>query len=101
MPRNKTIKKRTHLSNDKTMHTTRNLHEWYQHKFEHLGWMILAKENGHFSKIKEYKKGIIHLKHELGVKISQIVDLDKKRDLEILQNNVQLLLEHVNKEYPY
>lgn len=38
-------------------HTTvRGLEKWYQHVFEHLGWMVLAKRDNRTHKLAAYKQ---------------------------------------------
>lgn len=79
--------------------TYHGLYSWYKLKFEKLGWMLLAKHEGHTAKIKEYKEGINHLKNAIEEKIAHTRDLDKKDDLKILHKNVMVLLKHVEKDF--
>ena len=81
---------------DATFH---GLQEWYKAKFEKLGWMILAKERGMMDKVLSYQNSIHRLHSTLEHKIKQIRDKDKKEDLIIMKNNVEILLEHVKKDF--
>lgn len=70
------------------------LHHWFKHVFEHLGWMILAKERGMNDKTMVYKNSIKRLKESIEYKIKQIHDKDKKEDLKIMWHNVNTLMKH-------
>jgi hypothetical protein len=74
-----------------------SLYEWYHHMFEQLGWMILAKSKGDMeSKILAYKHSLQHLKQQIECKHAVIRDLDKKDDLKIMLQNVDVLISHVD-----
>ena len=51
--RNKT-KKSTIDCNNVHESTYKGLHQWYQKRFEQLGWIILAKKYGYTEKLIEY-----------------------------------------------
>jgi hypothetical protein len=79
--------------------TYHGLHEWHKHLFEHLGWMLLAKEHGRNLKIKSYTDSVKRLKYCLEKKIKQTRDSDRRDDLiqllenvNVLQGNLKLLL---------
>jgi len=78
-----------------TMH---GLHEWYEHKFEKLGWMILAKSHGHTEKVREYKHSLQMLKKAIEHKMTHIHEMDRKQDLMIMHSNVMILIAHANKD---
>jgi hypothetical protein len=84
---------------DDTMATFHGLGEWYKVKFEKLGWMILAKEHGMYDKVSEYQNSLKRLKRELERKIKSVRDKDKKDDLGIMHHNVEILIEHVAKDF--
>ena len=71
--------------------TYHGLHEWHKHMFEHLGWMVLAKDNGYHNKVAVYFDGIKHLQEALVEKINMTKDHDRRIDLEILLHNVNVL----------
>lgn len=80
-----------------TMH---GLNHWHKHMFEHLGWMILAKEKYNTpDKIATYKKSIDRLKEAIECKINTVEDKDKKADLQILWDNIMILKKHVEKDF--
>lgn len=71
---------------------------WYKDKFENLGWTILAKRHGYTDKVMEYKNSILRLRDTIDRKIRKVHDKDKKTDLIIMKNNVEVLIEHTNKD---
>lgn len=77
-----------------TMH---GLNEWYESKFEKLGWMVLAKAKGRDSKINEYKKSIKYLLNTIEHVMSEYQDPDRKHDLAVLHMNVMCLQDYVMK----
>ena len=79
-----------------TMH---GLNEWYKNEFEKLGWMILAHSRGQMDKIAMYKTTLKHLKDSLEHKLTHLKDSDKKQDVHIMIHNVNILIDHVNKDF--
>lgn len=71
--------------------TYHGLHKWYEHVFTHLGWMILARDQGYSTKVKAYIEGINHLHEALNEAIKAYQEEDRKRDLKILLHNVKTL----------
>ena len=71
--------------------TYEGLHAWFKGLFEHLGWMVLAKADGRYDKVKVYKKSIEHLLMALEEKQKTISNADKKADLHIMHAKVQQL----------
>lgn len=75
------------------------LYEWYHNMFEHLGWMILAKSQGDMEqKIVAYKHSLTKLKQQIECKINVLNDINKKNDLHIMLDNVEILIKHTNKD---
>jgi len=80
--------------------TFHGLYEWYEEKFEKLGWMILAKHKGHNDKIVCYKTSLKRLEEAITHKIEKhIHDKDKKEDLHIMLHNVKVLQKHVDMDF--
>jgi predicted ATP-binding protein involved in virulence len=79
--------------------TFTGLNRWYVEKFEKLGWMILAKAHGYNDKILCYKTSLARLKEAIEHKLSHTSDADHKADLKIMWNNVNILIDHVNKDF--
>jgi hypothetical protein len=78
--------------------TFEGLHGWHKKLFEELGWMILAKSRGMTDKTTTYKNSLQRLKTAILKKWKNINDKDKKDDLEIMLKNVEILIEHANKD---
>lgn len=72
---------------------------WYKHKFETLGWMLLAKRDGYSDKVMAYKNSALRLHNVIDRKIKKIHDKDKKADLVIMKNNIEHLIEHIKKDF--
>jgi len=75
------------------------LHKWYKHAFKHLGWMILAHNHGMNDKIEQYMKNIEHLKVQLELKLKEVKDVDKKRDIKIMLDDLIILIKHCKKDF--
>ena len=75
------------------------IEEWFKTMFEHLGWMVLAKDKGMHDKIAVYKNSLQHLKNSIENALNEIKEPDRKRDLKIMHHNVLILIEHVNKDF--
>jgi hypothetical protein len=78
--------------------TYRDIHQWYQKRFEQLGWIVLAKKYGYTEKLIEYKTSLERLLCALHSKMEKMRDQDKKDDLKIMHQNVTTLLEHFNRD---
>jgi len=72
--------------------------EWYNQKFEKLGWMLLAKKKGYMDKVHAYLNSINRLEKAIEYKMQHIHDKDKADDLEILLENIKVLKHHANKD---
>jgi hypothetical protein len=70
-----------------------SLNNWYKYLFEHLGYIILAKEHNMIDKIMVYSRSLEKFCIEVDDYInknSKIAD-DKKNDLIQLKSNVLIL----------
>ena len=92
----KTMKNRDYECCDATFH---GIHTWYKDLFEKLGWMVLANKHGMHDKISVYKHSLQRLKSSIIKKWKSIHDKDKKDDLAIMLENVECLIEHVDKDF--
>lgn len=79
--------------------TFHGLEKWYIYEFEHLGWMILAKNKNLHDKIGVYKNSLQRLKNSLENALREIKETDRKRDLKIMHKNLLVLIDHVNKDF--
>jgi len=87
------IQKKQSTTNEYTFH---GLHEWTKAMFEKLGWMLLAKRDGHMDKALSYQNGVKRLRDALEEKIKKTREKDRKDDLTILKNNVETLIENIH-----
>lgn len=78
--------------------TYHGIHQWHKHMFEHLGWMILAKQYGYTDKLDSYKHSLMRLMNAIEKRRETIKDVDRKRDLDILLGNVKILQEHAMRD---
>ncbi len=74
--------------------------KWYVHLYEKLGWMVLAKHQGLVLAMEFYKRAIGVLKERIICKINDVRDYDKRNDLQIILNNVIVLENYVNSNFP-
>ena len=79
--------------------TFHGLHKWYQSKFEKLGWIILAKEHGIEDKVNTYINSLKRLDTAIIRRLDHIKDPDKKHDLLVMKNNIEILIKHVEKDF--
>lgn len=80
--------------------TFHGLHQWHNAMFEKLGWMVLAKQRGMDDKIASYKNGVSRLIEAIDCKIKKVTESDRKDDLLILLNNVNVLKAHADSDFP-
>ena len=74
------------------------IHKWSCAMFKKLGFMYLAKKKHNNShKIEAYKESIDHLLICIKDKIPKITSENKKKDLEILYDNIVILKQAVAK----
>jgi len=79
--------------------TYHGLNHWHKHLFEQLGWMILAKNYGYNDKVQTYKQSILRLKKALEMKLADLEDPDKKKDIKIMWDQVCILHNHVKRDF--
>ncbi|NBV29716.1 hypothetical protein EBS02_12035 [bacterium] len=79
--------------------TFHGLHQWCDHLFEKLGYMVLAHRNKHISTIKCYLKSLKTLQQEIKSKHAETVDIDRKKDLEEMLSNILYLEEQSKKMF--
>ena len=79
-----------------TMHW---LNKWFEEMFEKLGWMVLAQNKGYTDKIKTYKNSLERLKTQLEHKLVRLHERDRKEDVQIMLNNLDVLIAHVDKDF--
>ena len=82
--------------NDSRPMTTHSLHKLTQKSFEKLGWMVLAIKYNDHEKINCYIKSLERLKNALERKSNELQDQDKRRDIQILLEQVNFLNTFVN-----
>lgn len=75
------------------------LQKWAAAEFEKLGWMVLAHHYGMHEKVTTYIHSVQRLHRHLLNKIATIRDLDKKDDLAIIARRVEILLDHIMKDF--
>lgn len=71
--------------------TLHGLEEWTRHMFEKLGWMTLAARDKNKESVIGYLAGLDHLAYKILEKQKETVDVDRKKDLEELLENVRFL----------
>ena len=80
-------------------HTYDGLHKWYVSMFEKLGWMLLAKNNEWNDKIITYKNSVNRLEEAIIFKHKNTKDEDRKMDLIIMLENVNILKQHIRVDF--
>jgi len=75
------------------------LSEWYSKMFKKIGWIILADKKGNTEKMHGYFNSLLKLYKSIELKHKKISDSDKKRDLEIMKDNLDILIAHVQKDF--
>jgi len=91
---------RHNLSSKKhSIRTLHSLHHWFKHVFTDLGWMVLAKSKGYHDKINCYKNSIKRLHESIEYKIRTVHEIDHKNDLKIMLEDIECLMQHVEKDF--
>jgi hypothetical protein len=75
------------------------IHNWYKEEFEKYGWMVLAKSKGMTDKLHSYKTSLLRLKMAIEQKHGKVHEQDRKDDLMIMLRNVEILINHCNKDF--
>ena len=78
--------------------TFHGLNEWYVAEFEKLGWMILAKHRGYNDKIMTYLTSLKRLQQGLEHKLTHLKEKDRKEDVQIMLANLEILINHAEKD---
>jgi hypothetical protein len=75
----------------KTMH---GLYDWYVHKFEKLGWVLLhIYKSNNSTKLQNYLCGMRKLHKSLQLKVNdESYDIGKRKDVKIMIDNIEVLL---------
>jgi hypothetical protein len=81
------------LNSEPVMFST--LIKWYEHSFEKFGWMFLARDYNYPMKITAYLESINHLISDIELKMD-LVDSEKKKELEIMLKNSMTLQVNAN-----
>src|SRR5579883_3107468 len=89
-----TTKKRTSLP--QLANTFDGIEHWFEHTFEHLGWMVLAAGKGQHKKVELYKESIERLLETIHHVSQEYRDHDRLHDLNVLRINTEYLLDFVN-----
>ncbi len=79
--------------------TYQSLLFWHRNSFKQLGYMILEKYNGYNDKVSNYKTDVMRLRDCISKKHSKMNNPDKKDDLRIMLDNVEVLIKHINKDF--
>jgi len=104
MPKSKkqVSKKTGTLKRNKNIHdaTFHGIIVWYENSFKQLGWMVLAQKFGYSDKISSYVNSVHRLKKAIQEKMThRLVISDRKEDLSIMLKNLEVLIEHINKDF--
>jgi len=79
--------------------TFKGLNTWYKSVFEQLGWMVLAKKYGMTDKVNVYVNSIYRIHMAIEQKMKKTEEHDRLEDLRVMKKNIQILLEHVQKDF--
>lgn len=72
--------------------TYNGLLNWYESMIEMYGWILLvSKTKPKSSKITEYLKSIKKLYHKLECYKNQTLNVDKKKDIQVMRRNLSIL----------
>jgi hypothetical protein len=78
--------------NDQCDVTFQDLLGWYEAVFEKYGWILLmSKKNKDSTKIREYLNGVKKLYDKLCCYKHQTINIDKKRDIQVMKKNLYLI----------
>lgn len=68
----------------------------YSNTFKKLGWMVLAKINGHNEKVYRYRDMIYDLMKSIENKMQSVEENDRYNDLKIMHDSLAKLHHFVN-----
>lgn len=78
-------------SNNVNQITFHGLHQWFVKTFEKLGWIILHMNEGNIDKVNCYFNSIDRLLVSLNEKLNVLEENDRKNDIIIMINKVNVL----------
>ena len=81
---------------DTTFH---GISKWYSQMFKKIGWIVLSDKKGNSERVNNYMHTLLKLYKSIELKHKKISDSDKKRDLEIMKDNLDILIAHVQKDF--
>ena len=83
-------------------YTCKRLNHWYKSLFDKYGWMVLSIHiKGNEIKVTHYFDSLKRLSMALVNKIDQVKDVDKRRDLEIMSDHLEILIKAAIKQLKY
>lgn len=72
--------------------TYNGLLQWYEAMIEKYGWILLvSKKDRNSPKVEHYLSGIRKLYDKLGCYKNQTTNMNKKRDIHVMRNNLYIL----------
>ena len=91
----KTRKNRMTLPRDDS--TLHQINGWHKHVFTHLGWMVLAKAKGLYTKVAQYKMSVNRLADAIVNLMKEYESQNSKHDLKVMLRQVEILQHDMNK----
>jgi len=73
------------------------LYIWHHRNVEKLGNVVVAHAHGCEDKVAHYMKNLTHFKNSVEQALRETRDEEKKRDLQVLWNHSEILINHVQK----
>lgn len=76
--------------------TYKKIHKWFDKCFQKYGWLLLARERNDSQLIDHHRLSACRLRSAISQYLSQTDDNDKKRDLECMAKNVEILIANID-----